>query len=193
MTATTNSNSINGKVMRLTDNPLANLKDAVLYAKNGNTFVRCAVSDGNGVYHLISLPIGNLKIIVNRLGFTSDSTNVNVSPTSNIDSINFYLNKMYVGVRQIKNIIPTECKLFQNYPNPFNPTTSIKYSVSSIQNVKLVVYDIIGKEIATLVNEKQVPGVYEVMFDASGLPSGIYFYKLETESYKETKRMVLIK
>ncbi|MCX6163750.1 MAG: T9SS type A sorting domain-containing protein [Ignavibacteriae bacterium] len=205
----TASNSVNGKVMRLTDSQLGNLKDAVLYAKNGNTFVRCAVSDGNGVYHLNSLPTGNLKIIVNRLGFTGDSTIVNVTATSNIDSINFYLYRVPVGIKQISNNVPSEYKLYQNYPNPFNPSTIIKYQVASKEDgfrtgafrndkVVLKVYDILGKEVATLVNEKQSPGVYEVTWDArhggsSTLPSGIYFYKLETQSYKETKKMVLLK
>jgi hypothetical protein len=193
MTATTNNNSVNGIVIRLTDNPLANLKDAVLYAKSGNTFVRCAVSDGNGVYHLNSLPTGNLKIIVNRLGFTSDSTMVNVTSTSNIDSINFYLNRVPVGIKQISSNVPSEYKLYQNYPNPFNPTTSIRYSVSSIQNVKLVVYNILGKEVVTLVNEKQSPGVYEVIFNGGSLSSGIYFYTLMSGEFKSTKRFVLIK
>ena len=202
MNAATNNNSVNGKVMRLTNSPLGNLKDAVLYAKNGNTFVRCVMSDGNGVYHLNSLPAGSLKIVVNRLGFTSDSTTVNVTSASNTDSINFYLNRVYVGVKKIGENLPSEYKLYQNYPNPFNPATIIRYSIpndgfrtGAFRNDKTVlkVYDILGKEVVTLVNEEQKPGVYEVMFDASGLPSGIYFYRFETQSYKETKKMVLMK
>ncbi|MCX6163749.1 MAG: T9SS type A sorting domain-containing protein [Ignavibacteriae bacterium] len=193
MTPATNNNSVNGKVMRLTDNPLANLKDAVLYAKNGNTFVRCVVSDGNGVYHLNSLPTGNLKIIVNRLGFTNDSTMVNVTATSNIDSINFYLYRVPVGIKQIGSTVPSEYKLYQNYPNPFNPSTIIKFQIKDSRFTTLKIYNILGKEVATLVNEKQSPGVYEVVFDALNLPSGIYFYKLVAGDFVETKRMVLIK
>jgi hypothetical protein len=193
LSGTIANNSVNGKVMRLTDVITGNLKDAFLYAKNGNSFVRCAVSDANGVYHLTSLPSGNLKIIVNRLGFTGDSTNVNVTASSNIDSINFHLNKIYLGIKQISNIVPTEYKLFQNYPNPFNPTTNIKYQIINNGFVTLKIYDMLGKEVITLVNEKQSPGIYEILWNAAQFPSGVYFYKLLTEKYSDIKRMILLK
>jgi len=96
-----------------------------------------------------------------------------------------------VGVEDVN--IPTNFKLFQNYPNPFNPTTSIKYEVSSIANVKLAVYDILGREIETLVNEEKFPGEYEVKFNASNLPSGTYFYVLRAGNFSETKKMILMK
>jgi photosystem II stability/assembly factor-like uncharacterized protein len=99
----------------------------------------------------------------------------------------------FVEVKQISFQVPIDFLLYQNYPNPFNPKTSIKYSISSSQYIKLNVYDILGKEIATLVSEKQSPGTYEVTWDASQYPSGVYFYKLETQGYKETKKMLLIK
>jgi hypothetical protein len=83
--------------------------------------------------------------------------------------------------------------LEQNYPNPFNPSTSIQYAISSRQFVSLNVYDVLGNEIATLVNEELPSGNYEVEFDGTGLPSGIYFYKLKAGGYVETKKMVLIK
>lgn len=93
----------------------------------------------------------------------------------------------------ISNEIPCKYFLFQNYPNPFNPTTSIKYEISKSGNVLVKVFDILGKEITTLVSEKQSPGIYEVNFDGSTLPSGIYFYKLETDDFSDTKRMILLK
>jgi hypothetical protein len=193
LTSSSASNSVNGKVMRLTDSQIGNLKDAVLYAKNGNTFVRCAISNGNGVYHLPSLPAGSLKIICNRFGFTNDSAMVNITPTSNIDSINFHLYRVQVGIKKISEIIPSEYKLYQNYPNPFNPTTNIRYQITNNKLVTLKIYDILGKEVADFVNEKQSSGVYEVTFNGSGLSSGIYFYKLTAGDYLEVKRMILIK
>jgi hypothetical protein len=202
MTTTTASNSVSGKVMRLTDAITGNLKDAVLYAKNGNTYVGCTISDINGVYHLQSLPSGNLKIIVNRLGFTGDSTNVNVTSTSNIDSINFHLYRFTVGIKQIGIEVPNEFKLYQNYPNPFNPVTKIKFEIPSNgfpigafgnDRVVLKIYDILGREIQTLVNESLQPGSYEVTFDGSSLSSGIYFYQLKAGDYIETKKMLMIK
>jgi len=83
--------------------------------------------------------------------------------------------------------------LEQNYPNPFNPSTSIQYRVSSTSNVSLKVYDVLGNEVATLVNEEKPAGSYEVKFDAAGLSSGIYFYKLQAGTFTETKKMTLIK
>ena len=107
-----------------------------------------------------------------------------------------------VGINKIESTIPLEYMLYQNYPNPFNPATKIKFEIPSSENgkwkmknglVTLVVYDALGKEVATLVNEKLQPGEYETSFDGSKLSSGIYFYKLSAGDYQETKRMVLIK
>ena len=88
---------------------------------------------------------------------------------------------------------PTEFSLGQNYPNPFNPSTTINYSIPEFSFVTLKVYDVLGSEVATLVNEDKSVGSYEVEFDATGLPSGIYFYKLQAGSFVETKKMVLMK
>lgn len=83
--------------------------------------------------------------------------------------------------------------LEQNYPNPFNPTTNIEFRISNFGFVSLKVYDVLGKEIVTLVNEEKPAGQYDVEFDASGLPSGIYFYRLTAGSYSATKKLVLLK
>jgi hypothetical protein len=83
--------------------------------------------------------------------------------------------------------------LSQNYPNPFNPTTQIKFSVPRESQVTLKVYDILGNEIATLVNEKRPQGYYEVEFSAAGLSSGVYLYRLQAGSFIQTKKMILLK
>ncbi len=95
---------------------------------------------------------------------------------------------------------PVKFFLAQNYPNPFNPTTKIKYSIhvgnaniTSPPFVTLRVYDLLGREIATLVNERKSPGIYEVTFDANDLPSGTYIYKLTAGKFIDTKKMLLIK
>ena len=95
------------------------------------------------------------------------------------------------GIQTIE--IPNYYFLNQNYPNPFNPVTNIKFGIPESGNVRLVVYDILGREVATLMNERKNPGTYEVNFDASQLASGIYFYSLQTERVTETKRMLLVK
>jgi hypothetical protein len=89
--------------------------------------------------------------------------------------------------------------MFQNYPNPFNPSTKIKFQIPLNKggerglSVRLIVYDILGREAATLVNEQLTPGTYEVEWGGGNYPSGIYFYKLLTESVSETKKMILLK
>jgi len=93
----------------------------------------------------------------------------------------------------IDNPAPTDFVLEQNYPNPFNPSTSINYAVSNRQFVSLKVYDVLGNEVAILVNEEKPAGSYEVEFYGTGLTSGIYFYQLKDDSYIETKKMVLMK
>jgi hypothetical protein len=89
--------------------------------------------------------------------------------------------------------IPTEYALEQNYPNPFNPATTIKYSIPETGDVELKVYDIIGNEVVTLVNETMSPGSYEIRFDASKLASGVYIYSLRAENFIQTKKMILMK
>lgn len=95
------------------------------------------------------------------------------------------------GIQTIE--IPNYYFLNQNYPNPFNPVTNMKFGIPETGNVRLVVYDILGREVSTLMNEQKNPGTYEVKFDASQLASGIYFYSLYTLRGVETKRMLLIK
>jgi photosystem II stability/assembly factor-like uncharacterized protein len=197
------NNSVSGKVMRFSLSPVSNLKDAVLYAKKDTNYVGCAISDGNGVYHIQSLPTGNIKIVVDRLGYKGDSTTVNLTSTSNIDSVNFYLNRLIIGIKQIDARVPSSCALYQNYPNPFNPATKIKFDIpkssplqgngSGSYHTTLRVYDIMGKEVATLVNEKLSPGTYEVTFNGSKLTSGVYFYKITAGEYSGIRKMLIIK
>ena len=98
-------------------------------------------------------------------------------------------------VAEENNILsaPIEYSLTQNYPNPFNPSTTIKYSVPDAGNVQLKVYDIIGNEVATLVNETKTPGRYEVQFNAAELSTGVYIYSLRAGNFVQTKKMILMK
>ena len=89
--------------------------------------------------------------------------------------------------------IPPNFYLSQNYPNPFNPVTNLEFGISKLGFVSLRIYNMLGKEVATLVNEKQNAGSYNVRFDGSGLSSGMYYYKLESGSFTDTKKMILIK
>ncbi|MBL7127917.1 MAG: S8 family peptidase [Ignavibacteria bacterium] len=98
-----------------------------------------------------------------------------------------------ISVKQISELIPTKYELYQNYPNPFNPTTIIKFAVPKNDFVSLKVYDILGKEVAVLLNGELEAGVYDLTFDASRLSSGMYFYKVETNNFADTKKMLLLK
>lgn len=88
---------------------------------------------------------------------------------------------------------PIQFNLGQNYPNPFNPSTNISYSIADRQHVSLKVFDVLGNEIAVLVNETKSPGSYSINFSAEGFNSGVYFYSLETGSFKQVKKMIFLK
>ncbi|MCL6099681.1 MAG: T9SS type A sorting domain-containing protein [Bacteroidetes bacterium] len=126
---------------------------------------------------------------------------------SSLSSGIYLRNKSTVtSVEKETSSIPNDVQLYQNYPNPFNPSTTIKFSVpsvetyhgTSLQHVVLKVYDLLGREVSTLVNEEKAPGNYEVKFNVEtrsgeSLPSGVYFYRLTAGSYSEVKKMVLLK
>jgi hypothetical protein len=90
-------------------------------------------------------------------------------------------------------ILPVTFSLEQNYPNPFNPDTQIKYSLPSEANVKLEIFNLLSRKVATLVNTKQSKGTCTVTFNGQGLPSGIYFYRLEAGEHRQVRRMILAK
>ena len=109
-----------------------------------------------------------------------------------------------LGINQISSEVPIEFSLLQNYPNPFNPATTIRFAIppnvkSEMSNVKIIIYDALGREVQTLVDENLSPGTYEVEFDGSNFPSGVYYYKFEVSDpstplrVTETKKMVLLK
>jgi len=88
---------------------------------------------------------------------------------------------------------PSAFVLFQNFPNPFNPTTALRYELPTTSMVTLTVYDILGREVALLVKEKKNAGRYEVKFDAAGLSSGVYFYRIEAEDFVQVKKLHVIR
>lgn len=93
----------------------------------------------------------------------------------------------------IKNEIPKKNRLYQNAPNPFNPATSIRFEIAKSENVKIIIYDMTGRKISTVLNKEMIPGNYIINWDGEKYPSGIYFYCIETESFKDTKKMILLK
>lgn len=112
---------------------------------------------------------------------------------ANFDDITTIKYSQSTGITQISSQIPRAFSLSQNYPNPFNPVTILEFEIPKAGFVSLKIYDMLGKEINTLVNSNLNPGRYKYDFDAGSLTSGIYFYKLEAGNYSETKKMLLVK
>jgi len=124
--------------------------------------------------------------------FVSNANSIVTSPNSISLSGGTFTTICVTGIQQFSNEIPKSFSLSQSYPNPFNPTTSIKFDIPKAGNVSLKIYDITGKEVYSI-NEFKSAGRYEFTFDASNYASGLYFYKLESGMFSETKKMVLIK
>lgn len=158
------------------------------------------VSDSNGTATRITMRKSKLDSLAVNFGLSGDSVlcawastaylNTD-STTSNVGILILKTNT--VGVNNISTVIPTEHKLYTNYPNPFNPSTKIKFEIPKDEFVKITVYDLSGKAVSELVNERLKAGVYETDFNGSNLSSGTYFYKIETNNFVETRKMVLIK
>ena len=89
--------------------------------------------------------------------------------------------------------MPEEFSLEQNHPNPFSETTTIRYSVPHPMHIRLRVYDVLGREVATLVDERQGSGIYEVPFEANNLPGGVYFYRITLDHLRFTRRMAIVR
>ena len=98
-----------------------------------------------------------------------------------------------IGIEPVKSLNPQSFSLHQNYPNPFNPVTKIMFDIPNQSSTKIIIYDLLGREVTTLVNEQLKPGTYEIEWDGTSYASGVYFYSLVTNEFVETKRMVLIK
>jgi hypothetical protein len=123
-------------------------------------------------------------------------TNKNVKPgfyQYRLKQIDFEGSFTYSNIVEVEVEAPNVFTLEQNYPNPFNPSTVINYQLPVNSMVTLKIYDILGNEIVTLVNEEKPAGSYEVEYDGTELPSGIYLYKLQTSNFIDTKKMILIK
>lgn len=144
-------------------------------------------TNGGNSWHLAGWGLN-----INRLRFLSDTIGYAAG------SLVYKYTKEPIGIQPISTEVPKQFSLHQNYPNPFNPETKIRFEIPAgvkreTSNVKMVIYNAIGKEIAILVNEQLKAGVYEINWNGFDYPSGVYFYKLQTESYSESKKLILLK
>jgi hypothetical protein len=149
-----------------------------------------------GLYYKVeSLPVGthdfDIYFTPNNIPGTGLCT-VTMTYLSQTISQDFGAIANPIGIKPISSIVK-DFSLSQNYPNPFNPSTKINFSIPKSGFVDMRVYDILGKEVKTLVNENLNAGEYEIEFDASGLTSGLYFYKMQTSEFISVKKMTLIK
>jgi len=122
------------------------------------------------------------------VGITSPGTTYTTLP-----NICIVINPGPMGITNLNNEIPTTYALSQNYPNPFNPITKINFALPKQGFVTMKIYDVLGREVKTLVNEVKTPGNYIVEFNANELASGVYFYKIEVNGFVDVKKMMLIK
>lgn len=156
----------------------------ILYTKDG----------GQSWFNLIS-PLNNYNFRTSF--FTSADTGYVVGEDPLTGGTGYVLKTTdgggVTGISPSSNETPKEYKLLQNYPNPFNPSTTISYQIPSQGRVTLKVYDLLGREVATLVNEELKPGSYGTTWDAAGFASGVYFYRLQSGEFVDIKRLILLR
>ncbi len=164
-----------------TCNIYGNSERALLRSTNNG--INWSVMSGGPGSHLTSLDAVRINVAtIYALAVTSDLRVYKLLDTASP-----------IGIKSILTEVPEKFGLYQNYPNPFNPVTTINYDLPVSAYVKLTVFDVLGKEIKTLVNEKQSAGKYKVDFDGTDIPSGVYFYRLESGSFVQAKKMILVK
>jgi photosystem II stability/assembly factor-like uncharacterized protein len=158
---------------------------------NMGTIIRS--NDGGNSFHI--QPINNTNLTLFGVSFMNAYKGVTVGGSGNIlrttnaggDS------SSVIGIRNIQSSVPGQFMLYQNYPNPFNPTTNIRFSIPANSNVSLKIYNILGREISTLINTYLLAGTHEYIWNSGNLNSGIYFYSLSVNGYRQTKKMMLIR
>ncbi len=170
-----------------------------MFVNDGTGQTRVELQDGNHKYHnlwdpalandttLVQIKKGDRFSEVNGVLYFSFS-NYKLVPRKNDDFTGY----IPVGVNDEINV-PIEYSLEQNYPNPFNPATTISYSIPNAGNVSLRIFNVLGQEVRSLINEYQNAGTYRVSFDASSLTSGVYFYSLTSDNFVQVKKMLLVK
>ncbi len=176
----------------------SNRGGAVVYAYRNGEVAGYSITAQDGNYALTGLAPGQYSVFVDKAGYNESSIatvnasyNINGAPLPGVQ--NFSIDGT-LGVTEKKtDVQPVNYVLEQNYPNPFNPSTTISFSLPNSGNVSLKVYNVVGQEVAMLLNAYTTVGQYNVSFDASALSSGVYFYRLNAGSFSVVKKMMLLK
>ena len=187
--------NVNGKIT--TKGTTTGIPGAIVYASNNNEIAGYAITGTSGAYTIDGLAAGSYSISADNIGSESTSSKSgSVSYSGSSQAVNFSLDQTTTattGVSQeVTNSLPTSFALGQNYPNPFNPSTTIRYTLGSSGPISLKVYNLLGQEIATLANGYQQAGIYQVEFNGKGFASGIYFYRLHSQSTDMARKMILL-
>lgn len=180
-----NASSVSGKVLNDKSEPLT---DAVVYIKHGENYYGFGSTNLNGEFTIKNVPAGDFILVAHKVGSESDTKILTIAEKSTNRVIFNLSAKTGVEVND-----PEKFSLSQNYPNPFNPSTKISFTVPADGFVTLKIYNSIGQVVDVLVNETMSTGAYSVDFNAKDLSSGIYYYRIETNGFTDTKKMILIK
>ncbi len=159
------------------------------------------ISNNIGHDSLLSLRKSFLDTLASTMGPVGDSVQTiwRTWAFNGLDSIStasqyiLTLRRTTVGINQISTSIPDDYKVYNNFPNPFNPSTTIKFDIARLQNVKIAIYNLTGKEVTRLAEQRFNPGTYQLVWDAKNSPSGIYFLRFESDEFNTTKRLSLVK
>jgi hypothetical protein len=185
---------ISGYVKTVNGDPVSGAV-VLTYNLNGEV-VAYSISSNDGSYQIENLVAGDYTLVVDATEYENASSDNSVSlnygsnPSTTKD---LYLNpESTTGVKS-NSPVPSSYSLSQNYPNPFNPSTQIRFTIPEKTNVKLEVYNLIGQKVADLVNSELSAGEYSITFNASGLSSGIYLYRLQAGNFSSVKKMILMK
>ncbi|RPI04047.1 MAG: T9SS C-terminal target domain-containing protein, partial [Ignavibacteriae bacterium] len=171
---------------------------AFVYASKNNQVAGYSITNASGAFTIDGLAPGSYAITVDNLGSVEPSPSAAAvsytSAGSPVDAtIDFYLNTAATSVENSQFALPDKFELHQNYPNPFNPSTTITYAIQQPGIVVLKVYNIVGQEIQTLVNNYQAAGKYQVTLNAQLLSSGVYFYRLQSNGSTLMRKMILLR
>lgn len=166
--------------------------DGMKTDEDGNIYATCSnavwvISPGGELIGTIDLP-SNVSASNCAWG-EEDNKTLFITAGNSV----YKVRPLLTSVNEQGSSLEKEFKLFQNYPNPFNPSTTIIYQLSITTNIVIKVFDLLGNELRTLVNEQKAPGTYEVKFDAGNLSSGVYYYKMYTDNFSASKKFLLIK
>lgn len=184
---------VTGYVMDDANNPIPGVMVAAL-DEAGNV-VNYSMTKADGSYQVKGLANGDYDILATKVKFNSDTKPIEMDLNDDLSNqANFKLNSVVTDVNDDSDeIIPSAYSLKQNYPNPFNPSTEITFTLPENQFVNLVVYNLLGEKVQTLVNKEMTAGSYNITFNAKNLNSGVYFYSIKAGNFSKTMKMILMK